>query len=112
MVVGTGKDPARQALALTNQAEQQVLGLDLRAAKLRGLVPGEEQDPAGALRVAFEHFPSQIIRHATAPAFADRNSRRSLREAGQPAFGPMTGKYSWKVVPRPGSLSTSTVPPI
>ena len=41
--VRAGKDPAGQALALANQAQKEVLGLDRDAAELAGLVAGEEE---------------------------------------------------------------------
>ncbi len=53
--VRAGKDAAGQALALANQSEKQVLGLDGDAAELTRLVPREEQDPPRSFRIAFEH---------------------------------------------------------
>ena len=49
------EDPARQAFAFANQAEQQVLGLDRDAAQLAGFVPGEEKDSSSPFGVPFEH---------------------------------------------------------
>ena len=49
------EDPARQPLALANQAQQQVLGLNRDAAELGGLVAGEEKHAPRSFRVAFEH---------------------------------------------------------
>ena len=53
--VRAGKDAARQALAFPYEPEQQVLGLNRDAAELAGLVAREEENPARAFRVAFEH---------------------------------------------------------
>ena len=49
------ENPARQALAFANQAEQQVLGLDRNAAELAGFVAGEEENSSGPFGVPFEH---------------------------------------------------------
>ena len=49
------EDAARQPLALANQSEQQVLGLDRRAAELRRFVAREEQHAPRSFRVAFKH---------------------------------------------------------
>ena len=53
--VRTGEDAAGQALALANQTEQQVLGLDRDAPELAGLVAGEEENPPCPFGVPFEH---------------------------------------------------------
>jgi hypothetical protein len=47
--------PVSQRLVFPQQAQQQMLRLNVRAAKLAGLVPREEDDPAGLFGVAFEH---------------------------------------------------------
>ena len=47
--------PVSQSLVFPQQTQQQVLRLNVRAAKLAGLVPREEDDPAGLFGVAFEH---------------------------------------------------------
>src|ERR1019366_3167243 len=39
------------------QAQQQMLGLNIRRAELAGLVPRKEDDAPGFLRVAFKHKP-------------------------------------------------------
>ena len=49
------QEAVRQRLVLAQQSEQQVLGLDVRAAELAGLVPGEEDHPSRLLRVSFKH---------------------------------------------------------
>ena len=49
------EDAARQALALPNEPEQQVLRLDRDAPQLTGLVATEEQYPSCAFCVPFEH---------------------------------------------------------
>ena len=46
---------AGQRLVLAHQAEQQMLGLDVRAAVLAGLVPREKDHSSGLLRIAFKH---------------------------------------------------------
>ncbi len=53
--VGTGENPARQALALANQPQQQVFRLDRRAAELGRFISREEQHSTRALRIAFKH---------------------------------------------------------
>ena len=53
--VRAGKNAAGQALALANQSEEQVLGLNRDAAELTGLVPREEKNPPRSFRIAFEH---------------------------------------------------------
>ena len=45
-----------KCLVFAQQAEQQVLGLDIRRAKLAGLVSRKEDDAPCLLRVAFEHW--------------------------------------------------------
>ena len=44
-----------QRLVLAQQAEQQVLGLDIGRAELAGLIPREEDHAPCLLRIAFEH---------------------------------------------------------
>ena len=44
-----------QRLVFAQQAEQQVLGFDIRAAELAGLVTREEDDPPGFFRITFKH---------------------------------------------------------
>ena len=44
-----------QRFVLAHQAEQQMLGLDVRAAVLAGLVPSEEDHAPGLFRIAFKH---------------------------------------------------------
>jgi hypothetical protein len=44
-----------QSLVFAQQAQQQVLGLDIRRAKLAGLVPREEDHATRLLCIAFEH---------------------------------------------------------
>ena len=53
--VEAGEDLLDDLLALAEDAEQDVLGLDDLGAELRRLVPGEEQGPARLLVVLFEH---------------------------------------------------------
>ena len=49
------QEPVRQRLVLAQQAEQQMLGLDVGTAELAGLVPGEEDHPSRFLRVTLKH---------------------------------------------------------
>ena len=49
------EDPAGEPLALANQAQQEVLGLNRDAAELTGLVSGEEENSPGPFGVPFEH---------------------------------------------------------
>ena len=46
-----------QGLIFAQQPEQQMFGLNIRRAKLAGLVPRKEDDAPGFLRVAFKHKP-------------------------------------------------------
>src|SRR5262249_55816294 len=49
------ENSARETLALPDQSEKEVLGLDGDAAELAGLIPREEQNPSRPFRVPFEH---------------------------------------------------------
>ncbi len=49
------ENPARQALALANQAQEQVLGLNGDASELARLVTGKKEHPSCSFGVAFEH---------------------------------------------------------
>jgi len=49
------EETIRQSLVFAQQSEQQVLSLDIGAAKLAGLIPGEEDNSAGLFSVAFKH---------------------------------------------------------
>ena len=53
--VRPGENPARQPLALADQSQQQVLGLDRNAAELARFVAREEEHAPRSFRVAFEH---------------------------------------------------------
>jgi hypothetical protein len=53
--VGAGEDPAGQTLPFSNQAEQEVLGLDRDASELACFVSREEEDTSRPFRIAFEH---------------------------------------------------------
>src|SRR5207244_6300905 len=46
-----------QRLVFPQKTQQQVLGLDIRASELAGLIARKEYDPSGFLRVAFKHRP-------------------------------------------------------
>ena len=49
------QEAVRQRLVFAQQAQQQVLGLDVRAAELAGFVAREEDDPPRLLRISFKH---------------------------------------------------------
>ncbi len=49
------ENTAGQTLALANQSEKQVLGLNRDAAELTRLVPREEENPPSSFRITFEH---------------------------------------------------------
>jgi len=53
--VALAEDPGGEALALADEAQQEVLGLDRVAPELAGLVAGEENDPPRPLGIPFEH---------------------------------------------------------
>jgi hypothetical protein len=56
-----------ERLVLAQQAEQQVLGLDVRRAELAGLVAGKEDNSSRLLGLAFEHIsPSSRPPHPPA----------------------------------------------
>ena len=44
-----------QRLIFAQQTQQQMLGFDIRAAELAGLVAGEKDDPPGLFRITFKH---------------------------------------------------------
>src|SRR5579859_893250 len=49
-----------QGLIFAQQAEQQVLGFDIRASELAGLISGEEDDTPGFFSVSLEHSSSVL----------------------------------------------------
>src|SRR6185437_1339790 len=53
--VGTQK-PVGQCLILSKKSEQKMLGFDVRASELAGLVPGEENYSSRLLGIAFKHL--------------------------------------------------------
>ena len=73
--VRAGENAAGQTLALANQPEEEMLGLNRDAAELTRLVPREEKNPPRSFRIAFEHpgLPMVYrvlpdIHYTTAPA--------------------------------------------
>src|SRR5271154_689837 len=50
------KKTISQRLVFTQQAKQQVFGLNIRRPELAGLIPRKEDHAPGFLRVAFEHI--------------------------------------------------------
>ena len=67
----------RQRLVLAHQAEQQMLGLDVRAAVLAGLVPREKDHAPGFLRIAFKHGSALFSLSASEGACWNAASGRS-----------------------------------
>src|SRR5215510_6080283 len=49
------ENTAGQPLAFTNQAEEQVLGLNRRATELRGFIAGEKKNAPRSFRISFKH---------------------------------------------------------
>ena len=70
------EDAARQPLALADQSQQEVLGLDGNAAELTRFVPREEEYAARSFRVAFEH-PGYLWKKEDLPALIIRQRPRS-----------------------------------
>jgi hypothetical protein len=58
--VRPSKDPAREPLSFTNEAEEEVLGLNRNTAKLGGLIAGEKEHAPRSFRVTFEHPDSYV----------------------------------------------------
>ena len=56
------KKAVGERLVFAQQAEQQMLGLDVRRAELAGLVPREEDDAPRFFCIAFEHDSSERLR--------------------------------------------------
>jgi hypothetical protein len=63
-----------QRLVLAQQAQQQMLGFDIRTAELAGFVPGEKDDPAGLFGITFKHkrrkFRQQVVNLPNKPDLA------------------------------------------
>src|SRR6266700_7089648 len=70
-----------QGFVLAHQAEQQMLGLDVRAAILAGFVPGEKYDASRFLCITFEHVSSLLPRGSR----SRRPPSRELAESHVPA---------------------------
>src|SRR5713101_6188313 len=104
-----------QGLVFAQQPQQQVFGLDVRAAVLRGFVAREENHAPRLFRVAFKHeSPDPALRHSANPlARAPQPMpRRALlvpgAEPGRSA-APATGCASpgWKSSAAPGAGAAS-----
>ena len=54
--------PGRDALALVDQAEQQMLGADVGVVKHPGLFLGQDHDPPGPVGKPLKHVPTQFRR--------------------------------------------------
>src|ERR1035438_6255123 len=82
-----------QRLVLAQQAQQQVLGLDVRRAELAGLVPRKEDHAPRLFRIAFEHSgpPDTDYRReqpsASLAGFSPTRAPR-LNFAAEAQFGP------------------------
>ena len=79
------KNPARQSLAFANQPQQQVLGLDRRAAELCGFVAGEEQHAPRSFRVAFKHPSVRLKARPCRRSWLALYGMPETRAAGWPA---------------------------
>ena len=49
------RKPIGQRFIFPQQTQKQMLGFDIRAAELAGLVAGEKNYPAGLFRITFKH---------------------------------------------------------
>ena len=76
--VRPGKDAAGEALALADEPEEQMFGLDGDAAQLTGFVACEEQHPPRSFRVTFEH-----------PVYLSQVGFRLAALYGKARFGPI-----------------------
>src|SRR2546422_1051992 len=56
--MGGAQEAVGERFVFSEQAEQQVLGLDIGTTKLAGFVATKENHPTRLLRVPFEHGPS------------------------------------------------------
>ena len=99
-----------QCLVFAQQAQQQVLGLDIGRAELAGLIPRKEDHAPCLLRIAFEHFvlpdPGYRLKWPSgnpAPASALRRAlpfpRRQRPKQCLPAFEELSG---WSGLSCPG----------
>src|SRR6266403_492988 len=61
-----------QRLVLTQQAEQQMLGLDVGTSKLAGFVSCEENDSPRLLRITFKHSYRRLSTLSVVPGAGDR----------------------------------------
>ena len=84
--VRAGENAAGQALALANQSEKQVLGLNRDAAELTRLVPREEQNPPRSFRIAFEH-PGYLWFIGRCPTLIIRQRPRDPLRLSKPFYG-------------------------
>src|SRR2546422_510123 len=75
------EDPARDSFAVTQQPQQEMLGLDREMAELAGLVPGEKERAPGCLCVSFEHL-FVIVTVCAMPRRGPRARRRLAGTAG------------------------------
>ena len=87
------EDPARQPLALADQAEEQVLGFDRNAPELAGFIAREEEDAPRSFGVPLEH-----------PAYpAEVGTGRTRDDAGHYTARPPEGQTGWHPSPGPPS---------
>src|SRR2546428_13819718 len=77
------EDPAREAFALSNQPQQQMLGLDRRVAQPAGLVTGEEQDPTCSFGVPLEHRISIVPIINEWPRSSPSSARRAIARSSE-----------------------------
>src|ERR1035438_10902409 len=81
--------PADHGVVLAQQPQQQVLGFDIRRAKLAGLIPRKEDHAPRLFRIALEHMPPKSVRslnpRRSSPGshssiMAEYRANRELRE--------------------------------
>src|SRR5262249_4141397 len=81
--VALGEDTGGQPLALPDEAQEQMLGLDGIGPELAGFVAGEEDHPPRPLRVAFEHRPREPPSN---PPILAQNAPGPIRPNARPSW--------------------------
>ena len=110
--MGSGKDPAREALAFTNQTQQQVLGFNGNATELACFVAGKKQHPPGSFGISLEHPPP-------APPLRTLYGQTGLLHICNPAklrkhrdFGELDCEPAWRTIaPVTADLETGSPAP-
>ncbi len=88
------QEPVRQRLVFAQQPEQQVLGLDVGAAELAGLVPREEDHPSRLFRVSFKHNYSRL--RSLQNLHRAQRLQRAHRRAGLHLRASKSGRTAWR----------------